>query len=737
MNRRTFVASLAAPLVAAQAGDTPAGTPWFRRTFRWGQTNITEIDPTRYDIPWWREFWKRTAVQGVIINAGGIVAYYPSKFPLQHQAEFLQGRDLYGELCGAAQSDGLAVLARMDSNRTAEDFYRAHPDWFTRSASGEPYRAADKYITCVNSPYYEQYLPDVLREIIGRTHPSGITDNSWSGLDRGRICFCDNCARRFRERTGHPLPKAADWDSPVYRQWIEWNYARRLELWDFNNRVTKDAGGADCLWLGMNSGSVTEQAHSFRDCARLWKRAEILMLDYQARGSFGFEENSDAGKRIHGVMGWNKLIPESMPMYQAGGKTWFRVASKPAAEAHLWMLEGFAGGVQPWWHYISAYQEDRRMYHTPGPVMRWHRENERYLLNRRPIATVGLAWSQRNTDFYGRSEAREMVELPYRGFQHALIRARIPYVPVELDQIGEASGVRTLILPNIAALSDAHASALRGFVNRGGALIATGATGLYDEHGDPRSDFALADLFGAHVTTRPGEERKWAAQSLHSYLRLTPELRAKVWGPQTGKEPAIHGVRHPIFKGFEETDILPFGGMLAPLRLDDGAETLLTLVPPFPVFPPETAWMREPVTSIPGLILNGRMAYLPADLDRRYAQDGLPDHGELLANLTRWSAGEHLPLRVEGRGLVDCNLYAQPGRMILHLVNLANSAGRGPVDEILPIGPLRVSVRFGQDSAPKEIRLLVSGSRKPSGIEGQWASFTLDRLEGHEVAVLE
>src|SRR5947207_3746399 len=139
------VASLAAER-ASRKGETAGKLPWYRRTLRWGQTNITERDPTRYDIPWWREYWKRTALHGVIINAGGIVAYYPSKFPLHHRAEFLNGRDLYGELAKAAHEDGLAVLARMDSNRTAEDFFRAHPDWFARNASGEPYRQPDKYV---------------------------------------------------------------------------------------------------------------------------------------------------------------------------------------------------------------------------------------------------------------------------------------------------------------------------------------------------------------------------------------------------------------------------------------------------------------------------------------------------------------------------------------------------------------------------------------------------------------
>ena len=125
---------------------------WYRRITRWGQTNITEKDPPIYDVSWWRNHWKRTGTQGVIINAGGIIAYYPTKIPFHYQAEYLQGRDLFGELCRAAHDDGLVVFARMDSNRAHEDLYEAHPDWFAIDADGNPYRAADLYITCVNSP---------------------------------------------------------------------------------------------------------------------------------------------------------------------------------------------------------------------------------------------------------------------------------------------------------------------------------------------------------------------------------------------------------------------------------------------------------------------------------------------------------------------------------------------------------------------------------------------------------
>ena len=751
LNRRDFLKStavaataLAAPMSFAAERRAEKSMPWFRRTLRWGQTNITEIDPTRYDIAWWREHWKRTRTQGVILNAGGIFAYYPSKFPLHHRPEALGDRDLYGELARAAHDDGLVVLARMDSNRTHEPFYRAHPDWFALDASGKPYRAGELYLMCINSPYYDEYIPDVLREIIERSRCEGLTDNSWSGLGRGSICFCENCRKKFRDKTGHDIPREKNWNDRSYRDWIQWNYARRIEVWDLNNRVTKVAGGTDCLWIGMNSGSVANQGATFRDCKAIYERAEIVMLDHQSRNNAeGFQHNGIAGKQIHGLLGWDKLIPESMAMYQAGKPT-FRVASKPEPEARLWMLDGFAGGLQPWWHHVAAYHEDRRMYRTAQPVLRWHEKNEEFLVNRTPIASVGVVWSQQNTDFYGRDNIEEFVELPVRGLTNALIRARIPWLPVHVDHIErDAAKFAILVLPNIGALSDRQCESMRRFVKNGGGLLATGETSLFDEFGDARKDFALADLFGVHIEKQLNEATrlKCASDTVHSYLRLTPELRARVYGPKTGTEPKPGGKRHEIFRGFEETDILPFGGTLSSLQVDASVQVLLTFVPPFPIYPPETAWTRQPSTIIPGLILNeshrGRVAFLPADLDRRFGRDNLSDHGDLLANVVRWTARDKIPLRVDGVGLVDCHVYQQRDRLILHIVNLT-SAGtwRAPIDEFIPIGSLRVRVQVPAGGRPKGAQLLVADEPVRINVRDGWATLTVKSIIDHEVVIL-
>src|SRR5438067_888720 len=639
MDRRAFVETstlLAGGLALgahASGAAAAAPTPWYRRALRWGQTNIREIDVTQYDVAWWRAHWKRTATQGVIVNAGGIVAYSRSRFPLHYRAAGLGDRDLFGELTKAAHDDGLVVLARMDSNRAHEDFYRAHPDWFAVDANGTPYRDTELYVACVNSPYYDEYIPSVLREIVERSHPEGFADNNWNGLRRDSICYCANCERKFRDATGQAVPRAKSWDDPVYRKWIAWNYARRIEIWDLFNRTARDAGGPDCLWIGMNSGSVAGQAAAFRDFKAICERSELVLLDHQFRtNASGFQSNGDAGKLVHELLGWDKLIPESMAMYQAGPSQ-FRLASKPPNEARLWMLDGIAGGIQTWWHHVGALHEDRRMFRTAEPVTRWHAAHEQYLVNRTPVASVGVVWSQQNGDFYGRDAVDELVELPRRGWMNALVRARIPYLPVHADNLArDARRFAVLVLPDLAAMSDAQVDAVRRFVAAGGAVIATGDTSRYDEWGDPRpgGDFALADVFGAHATSE-SVVRRQASRTEHTYLRLLPAARAWGYGPG-GATPRASGAlgtlgalgtgpRHPALAGFDETDIVAFGGTLQPLRLAPNARVLATWIPPSPTFPPEEAWMREPTTDVPALIVNDRVAFLPADLDRRYGRD--------------------------------------------------------------------------------------------------------------------
>lgn len=152
-------------VMAATGSET---APWYRRCVRWGQTNLVEIDPLRYDDAFWRRYWADTRIHGIIVNAGGIVTYYPSALPLRRRAFGIdQGIDLFGRISESARQSGLALVARMDSNRVHEEFADAHPDWLAvdelADGSAELRRDGVRGVACRWSPPRRRRVPHVQR----------------------------------------------------------------------------------------------------------------------------------------------------------------------------------------------------------------------------------------------------------------------------------------------------------------------------------------------------------------------------------------------------------------------------------------------------------------------------------------------------------------------------------------------------------------------------------------------
>ena len=241
-----------------------------------------------------------------------------------------------------------------------------------------------------------------------------------------------------------------------------------------------------------------------------------------------------------------------------------------------------------------------------------------------------------------------------------------------------------------------------------------------------------------------GDADSWSGTD-HSYLRLHPDVGREVYGPKSGEEPAVSGQRHEVLRSFAETDILPFGGLLQEVTATEGTVTPVTLIPHFPAYPPETSWMRTPRTKIPALVLResekgGRVAYLAADLDRRYSRDNLPDHGDLLAKPGSLDGkGQNSPASGGAWVLIDCHLYRQENRLILHIVNLTGAGTwRSPVDELIPVGPLRESrLRPPEGFRVGAARLLV-GEKAATIERGQGqVTLTIASVLDHEVVVFE
>ena len=191
--------------------------------------------------------------------------------------------------------------------------------------------------------------------------------------------------------------------------------------------------------------------------------------------------------------------------------------------------------------------------------------------------------------------------------------------------------------------------------------------------------------------------------------------------------------------GFEATDILAFGGELDSKATESASGRIGDARTGLSQRRAGNRLDSEPSSALPALIVNeigsSRIAYLPADIDRCFTRDYWPDHRRLLVNMALWCLRDEVPLLVEGPGLLDCSLYQQDGRVVLHVVNHSGpSAWRAPADEFVPVGPLKVSVRVG--AVADDIRLLCAGTIAKPELRGEWTIFTIPQVTDHEVAVI-
>ena len=171
---------------------------------------------------------------------------------------------------------------------------------------------------------------------------------------------------------------------------------------------------------------------------------------------------------------------------------------------------------------------------------------------------------------------------------------------------------KTLILPNIAALSDAQCQQLRDFVQRGGSVVATYETSLYDGMG------CAARILAWPISLAPPMPGGKEGPMQNSYLPSTwpPLAQCSSIGGGAGGGRTHHQRRH----------VLVVGNARWRIRV--------TLIPSYPDLPMEMVWPRV-IPEIPRpMCAGGRRAggLFPWDIDRTFWEVLCVDHGVVLTN---------------------------------------------------------------------------------------------------------
>ena len=704
------------PLDGAAPGPSPQD--WYDRPMRWAQIVFAEDDPGNYDPALWLDYFKRTHTDAACLSAGGAVAFYPTTLPLHYRSKWLGSGDAFGDLQKHCRALGMNVIARTDAHACHKDVYEKHPDWIAVDEHGSPRRHPsdpDFWITCALGPYNFDFMSSVHEEIMSMYMPDGIFTNRWAGSG---MCYCVHCQKNFFNFSGLALPHTRDPLDPARRQYIQWHQHRLFQLWRLWNAKIQSINPNASYIANAGGGALSDL-----DMKTVGDLAPTLFADRQGRsGVMPPWANGKNGKEYRATMG-RKAIVGIFSMGLEEKYRW-KDSVQSGDEIRMWVMEGVAQGLRPWYAKFNAKIIDARWMPVVEEIYLWHWANETYLRNVRSLARVALVYSQQTAAFYGGADARARVEDPSLGFYQALVEARLPFDMVHdhlLDR-EHTEQYRTLILPNIAALSSAQCRLLEDFVERGGRIVATFETSLYDEVGVRRENFGLASLFGVDYAGRV------EGPMLNSYLQLN-------------KDPAT-GQYHPLLKGLEDAGriinavnqvVVPTGSGVYPLQV----------IPTYPDLPMEEVFPRKNTTkgqpgAVARVIGKGRVVYLPGDIDRTFWEVLDADHARLLRNAVLWATDETPPLTVQGEGMLDVSVWTQKNSVTAHLVNLTNPMMmKGSIRELIPISEQKVSLRLPPGRQARRVHLLVTRTEVPyTNVDGV-IHLEIPSVRLHEVVAVD
>jgi hypothetical protein len=431
---------------------------------------------------------------------------------------------------------GLELIADPPRNPAAE-----HPDWPQVSLDGQPILFSD--ISSEQEHWLDEGQSDIwlspcssyrelslarVREMAGTgidglwvdtvylQHSIGEHEDLWPSTGA-----CSTAA--FQAATGLNVPSAEDWDNPAWRRWVVWRHEQMtdylLAVKQAAREVNPDLVVFEENWSVDGSGA-TQYANdpaAYLGYADMSTGHEVGTIgDRVDEGETGMQDATlDQWLAFVTMIKWARSADTGKP-------SWILTYGYQPTDA-----ERLAGVILA---------EGANYYETRGPSMddsvgagyrqrifSWTAAHEAALYGGESTATVALAYSPRTRDLLdqGADDLYEPDEAPffheYRQAAATLLRNHIPFDIVILNDALSTSrltGYATLILPNVATLSDGEAAAIRSFAEGGGKVIRIGETSSTDEWLEPRAADPLAGLPSTYietVTTEDGAEALRAA----------------------------------------------------------------------------------------------------------------------------------------------------------------------------------------------------------------------------------
>jgi hypothetical protein len=529
--------------------------------------------------------------------------------------------------------------------------------------------------------------------------------NGWPTM---QACYCENC-RKIGD------PHSAEYHAALMDSAVALinTFKKAVLEKNPNNFYSCNLGGG-LKESGLDQWRLTREA--------LWYTA-----DNQSRSGLiaPVWEDAQQVKFARALMG-DRSVAAVTASYARAGRIMWRNVADVSDEPESRMSQTAAAGGIVWYHWLGLEQgfaEDERCQNAGRVFMSWHAKHDKHFHNVRSLSKIAILVSPRSVTLYNAPTHEDKTDA-IEGIYSILVEGRIPFDFVHEEDLSteRLSGYAALILPNVALLSDVQSTALESYVDGGGSLLATFETGMYDETGKARDDFALRRLFDIRKTG--------------SRERSVPS--------ETDPITSVHlqAIRkpHAVTAGFEGTKWV--AGPVWSIPLAPIADPVMTMIKPYPVYPPEAVFMREALGDSPSIVLRekgaSRLAYLAGDMDASYWRTDNRDLGRQLSNTIEWILNGKNPVTVGGDGLMEVFAWETEPGFALHLVNYNGpQAFRGRMRTPLPLGAQTVRFELPRDVKVKTISLLKAGTTVQFRQTGKLVEFTVPAVKTYEVAALE
>ncbi|NND31471.1 MAG: family 10 glycosylhydrolase [Saprospiraceae bacterium] len=694
--------SMAQQLIVEPSADSswPVDLSWWKRNnLRVMQCNLPAYE-AGLNVDLLIEDLQKFSVNTLIINGGGIMAFYPTELDFQYTNPYMQP-NMLGDVIEKCHKNNIRVITRFDFSRFHESIFDKHPDWAYISPNGERIINDDMYVASINAPYVQEKSIEIVKELINKYPVDGIFINMpgystrnvyedlYFGIDQNAFD-----RKRFSDFSGGlSIPSKEDPGDPVF-----------MKYQDFKKYTADD-------WMQKIHKAVKVHNPDIAICTYMEKYVDIIRHESQTNSlpywpymSYDNVTNTSCSQPNH--------IVSNASIQQISFRSRFN-AIEPE-ETAIRLYENLAAGSGLDMSLMGDFRqyEDERNFKTWEKIYGLHKKYEPYFgkyASAAEICVISPAY------WPGGVSGQE-----YKGIQLMLKEAHLQYDIIHFEQIAtlreKIEKYKLIIIPDIPNLSDSSITVLSQACSNGTAIIATNKT-LHDK---PE---ALLNLFGAKIIE--------TQEDGFGYY-LSPD----------NKE---------LFTLFRQQTLLFWRYNLGFYDLSNADDQYLPIYTPGRPGPPEKTGGHEPT----GFFamgakkhVKGKAAILPLNLGRLYFIHGYEQHKNILLDIISWifPTGYDLvqtnaPERVEvvlqkftENVAQNVGLPNDEDGLMLHLTNLTGFSGNTYFKPI-PIPDIQFKIKC--TFPPRAIYSMTTGVTVPHNWREGYLEFSIPRLNDFEGLVIK